>query len=79
MINVTLSLKEEVAQWARVAAAKHNTSVSRLLGELLEEHMRQEEGYETAMQRFLSRKPVPLNQTGSYPSRNEVHERGMFR
>ena len=79
MINVTVSLKEEVAQWARLAAAGRNTSVSKLVGEMLEEHMRQEEGYQTAMQRFLSKEPVLLNQDGSYPSRNEVHERSLFR
>jgi hypothetical protein len=38
--NVTVTLEEEVAQWARVEAARRDTSVSRLLGELLKERMR---------------------------------------
>jgi hypothetical protein len=37
--NVTVTLEEEVAQWARIEAAKRDTSVSRLLGELLKERM----------------------------------------
>ena len=37
--NVTVTLEEEVAQWARIEAARKDTSVSRLLGELLKERM----------------------------------------
>ena len=35
--NVTVTLEEDVAQWARIEAARRDTSVSRLLGELLKE------------------------------------------
>jgi len=34
-----VTLEEEVAQWARIEAARRDTSVSRLLGELLKERM----------------------------------------
>lgn len=37
--NVTVTLEEEVAQWARIEAARQDTSVSRLLGELLKQRM----------------------------------------
>ncbi len=37
--NVTVTLEEEVAQWARIEAARQDTSVSRLLGALLRERM----------------------------------------
>jgi hypothetical protein len=37
--NVTVTLEEEVARWARIEAARRDTSVSRLLGELLKERM----------------------------------------
>jgi len=37
--NVTVTLEEDVAKWARIEAAKRDTSVSRLLGELLKERM----------------------------------------
>ena len=41
MRNVTITMEEEVADWARMEAARRNTSVSRLVGELLAEKMRQ--------------------------------------
>jgi len=37
--NVTVTLEEDVARWARIEAARRDTSVSRLLGELLKEKM----------------------------------------
>lgn len=37
--NVTVTLEPEVARWARLEAARQDTSVSRLLGELLKERM----------------------------------------
>jgi hypothetical protein len=37
--NVTVTLQEDVAQWARIEAARRDTSVSRLLGEILKERM----------------------------------------
>lgn len=37
--NVTVTLEEDVAQWARIEAARHDTSVSRLLGALLKERI----------------------------------------
>jgi hypothetical protein len=37
--NITVTLEEQVARWARIEAARRDTSVSRLLGELLKERM----------------------------------------
>jgi len=37
--NVTVTLEEDVAQWARIEAARQDTSVSRLLATLLKERM----------------------------------------
>ena len=42
--NVTVTLEEDVAQWARIEAARKDTSVSRLLGELLKERMSAQNG-----------------------------------
>lgn len=75
MKNVTITLDEEVAQWARIWAAKHHTSVSRLVGEMLRRRMLEEEGYEAAMKQYLTAKPVLLKRQGKYPSRDELHER----
>lgn len=75
MKNVTITLDEEMARWARVWAARHGTSVSRMLGELLRERMLQDEGYEAAMRLYLAVAPRVLKTTGKYPTRAEVHER----
>lgn len=55
MKNVTITLDEEVARWARIRAAEENTSLSRLVGEWLREKMREEENYRISMQRYLDR------------------------
>jgi len=78
MRNVTVTLDEDVVRWARIWAAEHETSVSRLLGELLRERMLQEQGYEAAMQHYLAVQPQPLGKAGRYPKRDEVHERGKL-
>ena len=76
MKNVTITLKEEVARWARIKAAEKNTSVSRLLGEILQERMQEEESYRLAMEQYLAQGPQPLKNAGQrYPRREELHER----
>ena len=37
--NVTVTLEEEVARWARIEAARQDTSVSRFLGDILKQRM----------------------------------------
>jgi hypothetical protein len=80
MKNVTITLHEEVARWARIRAAELNTSVSRLLGEMLERLMLEEQNYHAAKKRYLSGEPQVLNEAGSgYPKREELHDRDDFR
>lgn len=76
--NITITLEENVAQWARIEAAKKDTSVSRLLAAVLKQHMHEKAGYERAMRRALARKPF-LNTDGRYLSREEAHERSGLR
>lgn len=78
MKNVTITLEEDVAQWARVFAAKHNTSVSQLLGQMLKEKMAHEDEYEAAMNRYLSRR-YTVRSKGRYPKREELHDRKSLR
>ena len=76
MKNVTITLEEEVARWARVWAARHDTSVSRMLGEELKRKMREDADYECAKRRFFARKPKRLKSAGTpYPSRASAYER----
>jgi hypothetical protein len=53
MKNVTVSMEDSVADWARMEAARRNTSVSKLVGEMLAEKMRLDRSYETAMAEAL--------------------------
>lgn len=73
--NVTVSLDEETARWARVEAARRDTSVSRLLGDLLRDYMQREENYEAAMSRWLSGPARVLKRSGAYPAREALHGR----
>jgi plasmid stability protein len=75
MTNMTISLDENVARWVRVWAAQHDTSVSRMVGNLLRERMQAEEGYGKAMDSFLKRKSTKLKSQGGYPTREALHER----
>lgn len=76
--NITVTLEENVAHWARVEAARNETSVSRLLGAILKERMLESDGYQRAMRRALGRKPF-LKTDGRYLSREEVHDRARLR
>ena len=68
MKNVTITLDEVTAGWARVHAAERNVSMSRFVGELLQQQMRESREYEEAMRRFLARRPVRLKREGEpYP------------
>ena len=69
-------MADDVAQWVRVHAAKQGRSVSRLIGEMVEDEMRETEAYEAAMNQYLSRQRAPLGGHGQYPSRKQLHDRG---
>jgi hypothetical protein len=76
MKNITITLDEDVARWARIHAAKQEKSLSRLVGEMLKQKMLDEEKYSAAMQRFLTQPPFPMKVPGSgYPKRQDLHER----
>jgi hypothetical protein len=74
--NVTITLDEDVARWARIRAAERETSVSRLVGDLLRERMREDQGYEAAMREYLARPARKLKKAGTrYPRRGDLHAR----
>jgi len=76
MKNVTITLEKEVAKWARVWAAEHDTSVSRILGETLKEKMQKESDYGRAQASYFSRNAKPLkSREQRYPQRDELYER----
>jgi len=75
MKNITIKLENDVAHWSKVWAAEHNTSVSKILGNLLKQMKKEKTGYSKAMQQFLSVEAQPLKVSKKYPSRDDLHER----
>jgi uncharacterized protein YqeY len=76
--NITITLEETVARWARIEAARQDTSVSRFLAEILKQRMTELDDYEAAKRRALARSPF-LKSDGRYLSREEVHDRARLR
>jgi hypothetical protein len=76
MKNVTVTMEDQVADWARMEAARRNTSVSRLVGELLAEKMRSDDAYERALQDWLSRERSWVS-NGVRTPREDLYERGL--
>jgi hypothetical protein len=77
MKNVTVSMEDEVADWARMEAARRNTSVSRLVGQMLSEKMTRDDAYERAMNDWLSRQRAWRSDGRTYCRREELYDRGV--
>ena len=78
MKNVTVTMENSVADWARMEAARRNTSVSRLVGELLAEKMRHDDAYERAMREALEFRSWGRS-AGPYLTRDEMYDRSKRR
>ena len=70
MKNVTVTMEDSVAEWARIEAARLNTSVSRLVGQMLAEKMRHDDAYERAMQEWRKRRRAYTSDGTPYPLRS---------
>jgi hypothetical protein len=80
MRKVTITLDELTASWVRAYAAEHNTSVSRLIRQMLQQRMKQSRDYDKPMRRFLAKKPARLKRAGTrYTAREELHDRSRLR
>ncbi len=77
MKNVTVTMEDDVADWARIEAARRNTSVSRLVGEMLAEKMRHDDAYERAMNEWLGRDRTWKSDGLAYPQRDDLYDRGL--
>jgi hypothetical protein len=72
--NVTITVDDEVARWARIKAAEESTSVSRLLGGVLRQMMRQHQRFDSARREF-QRLDAAIISDGAYPRREDLHDR----
>lgn len=74
--NITLKLDSELIREAKVLAAQRGTSVSRMMAEQLEELIRREKDYASALRRALARLESGYDMCWQPPvSRDELHER----
>ena len=48
MKNLTITVDDQVLEWARIEAARRGSSVSRMVGDFMAEMMQREDAYERA-------------------------------
>jgi hypothetical protein len=73
--NVTITVEEEALKWARREAAEKGTSVSKLVGQMMEREMRNRDSYWKAYEDWKKLKPVST--LGVLPVRREdTYDRG---
>ena len=77
MNDITITIDEETAAWARSRASERNMSLACFLQELISESKTKE--YERAMLRFLAVKPKNLSNGEPYPRRDELYDRKVLR
>jgi hypothetical protein len=76
MKNITITVPDKVAKWARIWAARNNGSVSKLVGELLTERMNEETAYRASLKRYIGKPAVKLRaESTPYPKRDELYGR----
>jgi hypothetical protein len=73
--NMTITVSEEAARWARKKAAEENTSVSKLVGRMLEDQMRRNDDYWRAYEQWKKLKPIPGLDAAHRLTREEANER----
>lgn len=77
--NLTLRLPKAVLRKAKALASREGKSLNTLVLESLLEHIEQDEGYRTAMERQFALMETGLWRSDpltAYPSREELHDRG---
>lgn len=74
--NVTITLSQEAALWARKKAAEQNTSVSKLVGKMLEDQMRLSDEYWRAYDKWRNLGPIDGADASKRMGREDAHERG---
>ena len=73
MKNVTITVEDATLEWVRIEAAKRNTSVSRLVGEMLTDKMQFDDTYARALREWVA-DTSSFNSGGApYPARDAVN------
>ena len=78
--NITIKVDADLARDAKVFAARHGTSLSRLVARQLERLVREDQVYAASMRRALARLRRGYDMGGKGPlSREELHDREGIR
>ena len=74
MKNVTITVDDTALEWVRVEAAKRNTSVSRLVGEMLQEKMQLADAYQRALHDWQTKERPWTSCGAAYPCRSRAED-----
>jgi hypothetical protein len=78
--NITIKVEADLAHEAKVFAARHGTSLSRLVSEQLETLVREDQVFAAARQRALRQLKKGFDLGWEKPEgREELHDRESFR
>jgi len=73
MKNVTITVEDATLDWVRIEAARRNTSVSRLVGEMLTDKMQHDDAYARALREWVA-DTSSFNSNGkAYPERDALN------
>lgn len=73
--KVTITVSEDAARWVRRKAAEENTSVSKLVGRMLEDQMRATDQYWQAYEEWKKIGPIQGFDATKRLKRDELHAR----
>ncbi len=73
MKNVTITVEDATLEWVRIEAARRNTSVSRLVGEMLTDKMQFDDAYARAQREWGADTSVFDSAGKAYPPRDASH------
>jgi hypothetical protein len=71
--NVTITVEDATLDWVRIEAARRNTSVSRLVGEMLSNKMQFDDAYARALREWVADTSSFSSGGQAYPLRAAVH------
>lgn len=74
--NITITVSEDAARWARRKAADENTSVSKLVGRMLENQMRATDEYWQAYEKWKEFGPIKGVDASKRLKRDQLYDRG---
>ena len=78
MKNVTLTLREDIADWLRIEAAKADLSMSGYVAELLEDRMGRGKDQMAALEEFLGAADF-AGISANLPKRDDLYDRPALR